>query len=162
MNIEFSTIGTIHSPFAELSNMPIQPVGAKDVEGEVVVHDKYTDGLDDLEGFSHIYLIYYLHKTSRIELKVIPFMDTKAHGIFATRSPLRPCPIGISIVKLISRTGNRLRIQGVDVLDNTPLLDIKPYITQFDQQENVVCGWMTSSRKDVEAQRSDTRFCETP
>lgn len=158
MNINLNIIGTIHSPFKELKNMPIQPAGAKNIEGEIVISSDYTDGLKDLESFSHIYLIYHFHKVSEARLKIIPFMDTKEHGIFATRAPLRPSPIGISIVELIGRQGNRLRIRGIDVLDGTPLIDIKPYIPHFDHQEKATCGWMGKSKKEVEETRSDDRF----
>jgi tRNA-Thr(GGU) m(6)t(6)A37 methyltransferase TsaA len=156
--MKFNAIGIIHTPFKELNNMPIQPAGAKDIEGEIIINPEYAEGLSDLEGFSHIYLIYYFHKAPNFKLKVRPFMDTKEHGIFATRAPLRPSPIGLSIVKLIGRKGNRLQIKGIDVLDGTPLIDIKPYVPHFDHQDNATCGWMVKSKKEVEDKRSDDRF----
>ncbi len=151
-------IGTIHSPFTELGNMPIQPVGALNVEGEVVVDQRFAEGLKDLEGFSHIYLLYYFHKAKRTEMQVIPYMDTEKRGVFATRSPLRPAHIGISIVELLALEGHRLKVRGLDVLDGTPLIDIKPYIPHFDHQRDATSGWMKSLPHDVEAKRSDNRF----
>jgi tRNA (adenine37-N6)-methyltransferase len=151
-------IGLIHSPFTTLENMPIQPVGARDVEGEVIVDEKYVEGLKDLDGFSHIYLIYHFHRTSRVELQVVPFTDPQVRGVFATRAPVRPAHLGLSVVELVAVNGRRLRIRGVDVLDGTPLIDIKPYIPQFDQPETASCGWVKASRDDVAKRRSDDRW----
>jgi len=138
--------------------MPIQPVGAMDVEGTVVVDGEYAVGLKDLDGFSHIYLIYHFHKAVRTDLLVTPFMDDKERGVFATRSPLRPSHIGISIVKLVEIEGCTLIVKGVDVLDGTPLLDIKPYIEVFDRVEGSVSGWMKACKDAVRSKRSDSRF----
>jgi tRNA-Thr(GGU) m(6)t(6)A37 methyltransferase TsaA len=151
-------IGTIHSPFTELGNMPIQPLGASKIEGEVVLDQRFAEGLKDLEGFSHIYLLYHFHKAKRTELQVIPYMDTEERGVFATRSPLRPAHIGISIVELLAVEGHRLKVRGLDMLDGTPLIDIKPYIPHFDHQRDATSGWMKSPAHDVEAKRSDNRF----
>ncbi len=151
-------IGEIKTPFIDLADMPVQPKGAAHVEGEVVVMPQYEEGLQDIEGFSHIYLIYSFHLANRIEMKVVPFLDNTPHGVFATRSPLRPNHIGISIVELLERAGNSLRVKGVDILDGTPLLDIKPYIEQFDRITNSRSGWFTASEKEVTQKRSDTRF----
>lgn len=155
---EINPIGLIHSPYKSIQDMPIQPKGAVGVEGVVVVAEEYAAGLQDLEGFSHIYLLYSFHKTKRTELRVTPFMDSKERGVFATRSPLRPNHIGISIVKLISVEDNKLLVEGIDVLDQTPLLDIKPYIEKFDGVEKSVSGWNQGSDEDVRKQRSDNRF----
>lgn len=139
--------------------MPIQPKGASEVEGHIEVKHEFAAGLEDLEGFSHIYLIYHFHKATRTELIVTPFMDTVSRGVFSTRSPLRPNHIGISLVRLLSVQGATLRIQGVDILDNTPLLDIKPFIPSFDQvTEKSRSGWMTASEGEVMEKRSDKRF----
>lgn len=138
--------------------MPIQPVGAADIEGEVLVDERFQEGFEGLEGFSHIYLIYYFHQAKRTELKVVPYMDTQRKGVFATRSPLRPAHVGISIVRLIAVVGRLLKVRGIDVLDGTPLIDIKPYIPHFDHQHEATSGWMKSPRSDVEARRSDNRF----
>jgi len=151
-------IGVIHSPYNELENMPIQPKGAAETEGYVVVNESYGDGLKDLDGFSHIYLVYDFHKATRTELLVTPFMDEKERGVFATRSPLRPNHIGISIVRLVKVEGNRLIVKGVDIVDGTPLIDIKPYIEKFDRIDNSASGWMKSSNEEVRNKRSDTRF----
>jgi tRNA-Thr(GGU) m(6)t(6)A37 methyltransferase TsaA len=156
--LRLEPIGVIHSPFRELENMPVQSIGAQSAEGSVVVYEKFSEGLRDLEGFSHIYLVYHFHRASRAELRVVPYMDTVERGVFATRSPLRPSHVGLSIVELLSVTGNVLRVRGVDVLDGTPLIDIKPYIPQFDCREDATSGWMKASRSEVERKRSDHRF----
>jgi len=151
-------IGTIHSPFTSLEDMPIQPAGARDIPGRVVLREEFAPGLRDLEGFSHIFLLYLFHQATRTELTVVPFMDTVARGVFATRSPLRPNHIGLSVVELLSVDGPVLHIRGVDILDNTPLLDIKPFISAFDQITNSRNGWMTASDAEVASRRSDSRF----
>jgi len=152
------SIGIIHSPYTNMVGMPIQPMGAQKIEGKVIVDKKFAKGLKDLDGFSHIYLIYRFHKASRTQLIVKPFMDIKHHGIFATRSPLRPTHIGLSIVELASLKGNELRIRGCDMLDGTPLLDIKPYIPAFDGIKGATSGWMKASRSMIRKARSDCRF----
>jgi tRNA-Thr(GGU) m(6)t(6)A37 methyltransferase TsaA len=151
-------IGTIYSPFKTLENMPIQPKGASEIIGSVVVDQKYQEGLDDLDGFSHIYLIYHFHRAQRVELKVIPFMDSVYRGVFSTRSPLRPNHIGLSIVELVKMDGRKLTVRGVDILDETPLLDIKPYIGAFDLVAQSRSGWLTAGSDEVAAKRSDSRF----
>ncbi len=151
-------IGTIHTPFTTLEDMPIQPSGARTIEGKVVLREEFAPGLRDLEGFSHIFLLYLFHQAMRTELTVVPFMDTVARGVFATRSPLRPNHIGISVVELLSVDGPTIHVRGVDILDNTPLLDIKPFISAFDQVANSRDGWMTASAEEVAARRSDSRF----
>jgi len=156
--IEFTPIGTIHSPFTDLEGMPIQPAGARDGVGTVVIDPAYEAGLKDLEGFSHIYLIYHFHRAGPTRLRVIPFLDTREHGVFATRAPSRPNPIGISLVELVEVQGNRLTIRGIDVLDGTPLLDIKPYIGGFDRVDGSRGGWLESSADEIAKKRSDDRF----
>lgn len=151
-------IGIIRTPFTQLQGMPIQPCGAKEVIGEVIVDPQFQEGLKDLDGFSHIYLIYHLHQAAPAKLTVIPFMDTVPRGIFATRSPVRPSQLGLSIVELLSVEENRLQIRGVDILDGTPLLDIKPFIKAFDCPEEAASGWMTAERKEVAERKSDHRF----
>lgn len=155
-------IGVIRTPFTELQGMPIQPAGAGDTQGEVIIRPDLAEGLQDLEGFSHIYLIYCLHKVNQMQLKVIPFMDTEPHGVFATRSPVRPARLGLSVVELIAVADNRLTVRGVDMLDESPLLDIKPYIPAFDcpDDANVRAGWMTATRTEVSNKRSDQRFID--
>ncbi len=151
-------IGIIHSPYYSIEDMPIQPKGASGVEGYVLVNDKYIDGLQDLEGFSHIYLLYSFHKAARMELLVTPFTDKQTRGVFATRSPLRPNHIGLSIVKLKRVEVNKVIVEGIDILDGTPLLDIKPYIEKFDAVKESVSGWQQASDKEISKKRSDNRF----
>jgi tRNA (adenine37-N6)-methyltransferase len=151
-------IGIIRSPFTQLASMPIQPAGAKDVDGEIEVEERFAAGLKDLEGFSHIILLYHFHQARRMELEVVPFLDTVKRGVFATRSPLRPAHIGLSIVEVLAVFGNRVRIRGVDILDGTPLLDIKPYVPQFDHRPDATSGWMRASAEEVGTRRSDDRF----
>ena len=155
---EIKPIGIIHSPHNSIEDMPIQPKGALEVEGYVIVDEEYAAGLQDLDGFSHIYLLYSFHEAKRIELCVKPFMDEQTRGVFATRSPLRPNHIGISIVKLIRVEGNKLFVGGIDVLDKTPLLDIKPYIENFDIVQESVSGWQQASDEEIRKKRSDNRF----
>jgi tRNA-Thr(GGU) m(6)t(6)A37 methyltransferase TsaA len=156
--VSIQPIGIIRSPFKELGNMPIQSVGAQDAEGEVIVEEEFAEGLKDLEGFSHIYLVYHFHRARGIQLQVVPYMDTHKRGVFATRSPLRPAHVGISIVALLGVNGNRLRVAGLDMVDGTPLLDINPYVPQFDYREGATSGWITGSQSNVEGKRSDNRF----
>jgi len=151
-------IGIIHTPFTTLEDMPIQPKGAKEVVGTIEVNDEFAEGLADLDGFSHIYLLYEFHMAQRTVLKVIPFMDNQERGVFSTRSPLRPNHIGLSIVRIEKIDKNIITVLGIDVLDGTPLLDIKPYIAAFDEISESSSGWMQASEKDVSNKRSDKRF----
>ncbi len=155
---EIEPIGTIHSPYTNIEDMPIQPKGAAGIEGYALVDEKYVKGLRDLDGFSHIYLIYRFHKAKREELLVTPFMDKHTRGVFSTRSPLRPNHIGLSIVKLKKIENNKIIVEGIDVLNGTPLLDIKPYVEKFDGVENSTSGWLKASNKDIRKKRSDDRF----
>ncbi len=156
--MEFSPIGIIHSPFTSLQGMPIQPVGAVGVKGTVEIQEEYAEGLKDLDGFSHIVLLYFFHKSRGFKLQVVPFMDTSVRGVFATRAPKRPNPIGISVVRLESIDGRVLNIDGVDVLDGTPLIDVKPYVPDFDLQGEIRTGWLDRSSKGTPEKRSDGRF----
>lgn len=151
-------IGTIRTPFTTLTDMPIQPKGAAEVEGQIILDSRFEKGLQDLDGFSHIYLLYHFHKAERTELTVVPFMDTQSRGVFSTRSPLRPNHIGLSIVELVKTEANIVHVRGIDVLDQTPLFDIKPYIDTFDQVEQSRSGWMTAGEEEVSNKRSDKRF----
>jgi len=151
-------IGLIHTPYTQLKQMPIQAKGAADTNATLEIDALYQEGLKDLEGFSHIYIFYHFHKATRIELEVTPFMDTKKRGVFATRSPLRPSHMGMSITQIISVCDNIVTIQGIDVLDGTPLIDIKPYIPQFDSVSRVKTGWMDKDESKVIDQTSDGRF----
>ena len=158
MKITFSEIGWIHSPFHRIEGMPIQPSGAKDVEGTVEVDAMYVAGLSDIEDFSHIILIYIFHRSEGFQLQVKPFLDDNVHGVFATRAPRRPNPIGISIVELLKRDRNILSVKGVDVLDGTPLLDIKPYVTNFDVFQVSSVGWLGKKQRQAKTFKSDSRF----
>jgi tRNA-Thr(GGU) m(6)t(6)A37 methyltransferase TsaA len=158
MKIEYQPIGIIHSPFTELSGMPIQPAGAAGIEGTVEVFSKYNDGLKDLEGFSHIIMLYHFHRSKGFKLHVVPFMDSRSRGVFATRAPKRPNPIGLSVIKLQKIQGNILYVENLDILDETPLLDIKPYVPAFDEETEVRTGWLEEARKEVSKRKSDQRF----
>ena len=151
-------IGTIHSPYQALEEMPIQPIGAGSAQGAVVLDAAYADGLEDLEGFSHLILIYQFHRATGFELKVKPFLDDQKHGLFATRAPRRPNPIGLSVVPLLSREGNKLCVGNIDVLDGTPLLDIKPFVPDFDAPMATSVGWLTGKMRQAQQMRSDGRF----
>ena len=158
MKIELSPIGIIHSPFCELEGMPIQPAGAAGVMGTVEVFEAYRAGLRDLDGFSHIILLYQFHCSQGYKLHVTPFMDSEPRGLFATRAPKRPNPIGLSVVRLDRIEDGVLHIQNVDILNGTPLLDIKPYVPRFDAQTNVRTGWLEKPQATVANRRSDDRF----
>ncbi|MEA2008559.1 MAG: tRNA (N6-threonylcarbamoyladenosine(37)-N6)-methyltransferase TrmO [Chloroflexota bacterium] len=157
-SIHYQSIGIIYSPFANIVDMPIQPSGALGVQGWVELKPELQPALQDLDGFSHLILLYHFHRVDEVTLIVTPFMDTEKHGIFATRAPKRPNPIGISIVKLLKVEGNILRIENVDILDKTPLLDIKPYVPYFDRPEVEKVGWLEKSKGQVRNQKSDERF----
>jgi len=161
MNISMKSIATIKSPFCDLKNMPIQPRGAKDTYATIEFKDEFSEGLKDLDGFSHVYLIYYFHKIAEPKLSVIPFNDKTdtPRGVFSTRTPMHPNSIGLSVVELVSVKENIVTVKGIDILDGTPLLDIKPYIENFDKVDGEVKnGWMKSSSDEVKTMRSDERF----
>ena len=158
MSITYEPVGVIHSSFAEIQDMPIQPAGARGIRGTVEVFAEFSKGLQDLEGFSHLILLYHFHRASQARLIVVPLLDKEAHGVFATRAPTRPNPIGISVVKLLRVEGQILEIENVDVLDGTPLLDIKPYVPEFDHFEVERTGWLAAARGSADATRSDGRF----
>ena len=138
------SIGIIHSPFITKEECPIQPIYASGVTGQVEVFERFEAGLKDIDSFSHIYLIYHFDRGGEIELIRSTFLDDEPHGIFASRHPCRPNGIGISIVKLIERNKNILEVEGIDILDMTPLLDIKPYITRFDCVTSATEGWVSN------------------
>ncbi len=146
MKFTIQPIGTIHSPFSTKDQMPIQSIRST-AHGKVEVFKEFEAGLDGIEGFSHLILIYIFHKSEGYQLRVKPFLDDHEHGLFTTRYPYRPNPIGLSIVELISREGNNLTVKGVDVLENTPLLDIKPYMPDFDIRHNFRAGWYETRSK---------------
>jgi tRNA-Thr(GGU) m(6)t(6)A37 methyltransferase TsaA len=158
MEIVYHPIGIIHSSFTRLEGMPIQPTGRLSAPGTAEIYPEYAEGLKDLEGFSHVILLYHLHQAKRVDLTVTPFLDHETHGVFATRAPTRPNPIGLSIVRLVKVEGCWLELGNIDILDGTPLLDIKPYVSEFDEPEDVRTGWLEQAQSRVKEIRSDDRF----
>lgn len=158
MEVIYKPIGVIHSPFHSLEEMPIQPTSDASEPGTVETYPEYRDGLKDLEGFSHIYLLYHFHKMHQSKLLVTPFLDTEPHGIFSTRAPSRPNPIGLSLVKIIRIENNLIHVAQVDVLDGTPLLDIKPYVPEFENIHDVRVGWLEQAKEQISTRKSDIRF----
>jgi tRNA-Thr(GGU) m(6)t(6)A37 methyltransferase TsaA len=158
MKIEFQPIGVIHTPFTVLESMPIQPAGGDGVQGTVDVFEEYRAGLKDLDGFSHIILLYHFHHSRGYRTHVVPFLDSQPRGVFATRAPRRPNPIGLSVVRLNRIEGGVVHIENVDILDGTPLIDIKPYVPEFDAQDDVRTGWLEHVRTTVSQRKSDDRF----
>jgi len=156
--VTFTPIGVIHTPFAETTGMPVQAVAAVGVPGTIELDPSFTDGLVDLDGFSHLVLLYHLHRMTGMRLTVVPYMDDRPHGLFATRSPARPNPIGLSTVRLVAVEGATLRIEDVDMLDGTPLLDIKPYVPQLDDRADPRIGWYEGRVERVHHVRADRRF----
>lgn len=154
----YHPIGIIHTPFRERAGMPIQAVGGEDCSGCVEVFPEYAGGLKDVEGFSRIILIYHFNQSGTCRLQVVPFLDTLPHGVFSTRAPDRPNPLGLSVVRLTRKEGNCLHIKGVDMLDGTPLLDIKPYLPDCDSFEGERTGWLSERGALLKAVRSDDRF----
>jgi len=159
--IEFKPIGIIHSPFKEPKGMPIQPAGAKGIKGTIEVFPEFQDGLKDLDGFSHIILLFHFHLSKSYNLKVMPYMEDEIRGVFATRAPRRPNQIGLSIVRLDKIEDNILHISNVDIIDGTPLLDIKPFVPKFDCFDidvNTKVGWLKKRVEKVDNHKSDGRF----
>ena len=156
-------IGIIHSPFPTTLDVPIQPSAAKDIEGKIVVFKDYIDCLADLDGFSTIILIYYFHKANKWKSKVKPYMDGREHGIFATRAPSRPNAIGLSVVELKKIIKNEIIFYGADIIDGTPLLDIKPYVPQFDlAKPNITkIGWLEDKIHKLQHTVDDGRFSDS-
>jgi tRNA-Thr(GGU) m(6)t(6)A37 methyltransferase TsaA len=156
--ITLTPIGVLHTPFADPVGMPVQTVGAAGIAGWIDLEPAYAAGLDGVAEFDFLNLIYYLHRQARVSLTVTPFMDDQTHGVFATRAPLRPNAIGLSIVRLVRVEGLRLDIEDVDMLDGTPLLDIKPYVPVYDVRATDRIGWYASKISQVYQFRSDSRF----
>lgn len=157
--ITLNSIRIIKTPWLTPENMPIQPTGAQNTKGIIELHEAYVKGLKDIEGFSHIILIYQLHLIKQPKLEVIPFMDTEVKGIFATRSPKRPNKLGMSIVKIERVHKNKIHILDVDMINNSPLLDIKPFLEDFDNRFNTKKGWLAKKTDlDKENFKSDSRF----
>jgi len=142
LEIRLTEIGRVHSPFEQATGTPIQPYRAANAPGYVILRPEFVDGLEDLDGFDRVWLIYWFHRAGAAKMSVIPYRDTVAHGLFATRVPARPNTIGMSCVRLLNIEGNILRLAEVDILDDTPLLDIKPYVPQYDNYPVQRCGWI--------------------
>ena len=157
--VTLTPIGIIRSPFTSLAGMPIQPGGARDVLGRLELDPALAPGLADLDGFSHIYILYVFHASKGFVPTVVPYLDDTPRGLFATRAPKRPNPIGLSVVEVVSVEGNVLTVRGADMLDGTPLLDIKPYAPAFDAPAGPVrSGWLEGRGRTVGETRSDDRF----
>ncbi len=154
----YRPIGLLHTPFTDLKDMPIQPAGVTSARGTAEVFPEFAAGLLDLNGFSHVILLYHLHAVRKIDLVVTPFLDSRPHGVFATRAPTRPNPIGLSVVRLERIEGNVLYLGNLDILDGSPLLDVKPYIPEFDRPSGVKVGWLEGRKGRVASAKSDSRF----
>jgi tRNA-Thr(GGU) m(6)t(6)A37 methyltransferase TsaA len=158
MKITYQPIGLIRSPFKNLASMPIQPVSSSNRPGKIEIYPRFVEGLKDLDGFSHLILLYHLHKARSMSLIVTPFLDSVPRGIFATRAPSRPNPIGLSVVNLNRIEGSILYVEDLDVLDGTPLLDLKPYVPEFDHRPDVRLGWLEDVNERARSTTSDDRF----
>ncbi|MDZ8119361.1 tRNA (N6-threonylcarbamoyladenosine(37)-N6)-methyltransferase TrmO [Pontiella agarivorans] len=159
--VELTLIGTIRTPHTTADNIPVQPVGSED-EGVVELYPEFAEGLKDVDGFSHVMLLFHLHKMKPdYKLTITPFMDKKEHGVFATRSPARPAAIGLSTVKVKKVEGSKLYFEGADMLDGSPLIDIKPFFRNVDNRPNAISGWLEDKEADIASKhRSDDRFME--
>jgi tRNA-Thr(GGU) m(6)t(6)A37 methyltransferase TsaA len=159
--IELKPIGVIHTPFKTREDVPIQSSGGQDVEGILEVYPEYAEGLADLDGFSHALLIYYFHLSEGYKLKVVPFMDTVERGLFSTRAPRRPNALGVSVVKIERIDGGKVHIRGIDMVDGTPLIDIKPCVPHlYPSPDEVRMGWLEGKSERMRRQRADKRFSE--
>ncbi len=156
--IIYSPIGVIRSPFKEPAGTPIQPTGAQGIRGRIEIEPQFVPGLKDLEGFSHLILIYHFHFSHGYSLQVKPFLDENTHGVFATRAPKRPNPIGLSVVRLIGIDKHILHIEDVDIVDGTPLLDLKPYVPQFDHRQTDRIGWLQEVADKARDTQANDRF----
>ena len=156
--VQFKSIGKIFTPFTDREGMPIQPTGAKGVKGTIELEPQYVEGLKDLEGFSHIIVLYHFHLSKSFDLQIIPFSDDKIRGVFSTRAPRRPNPIGFSVVKLNKIVDNILHIENIDVLNETPLLDLKPFLPDVDCVKADKLGWLEGKTDKMKDRRADNRF----
>jgi tRNA (adenine37-N6)-methyltransferase len=156
--IIYKPIGIIYSPFKSIEGVPIQPAGADGIKGKIKLYKKYSNGLMNIGGFSHIILLYHFHLSKEYSLRIIPFLKNQEQGVFATRAPKRPNQIGISVVKIDKLEGNIINISNVDIVNGTPLLDIKPYAGLFDNVKNEKIGWLAKNINDVQKIKSDKRF----
>lgn len=160
--MKFTPIGIVHSPFQQARGTPVQPFCAEGTEGQIELFDSYVEGLQDLDGFQRIWVLFWCHRSRRPKLTVIPYRDTVEHGLFATRAPARPNPIGLSTVRLYEISGNVLHVGELDILDGAPVLDIKPYVSQYDSYPAQRCGWLDGDRAQKGVIVADDRFERIP
>jgi tRNA-Thr(GGU) m(6)t(6)A37 methyltransferase TsaA len=157
--IAYRPIGVLRTPFSEAEGAPVQPSGARGEAGTAELAPELAPGLADLEGFSHLILLYHCHLAGECRLVVRPFLDRAEHGVFAVRAPARPNPIGLSVVRLVKVEGATLHLADVDMLDGTPLLDVKPYVPEFDRPAGEVrTGWLEGKGQEARTARADRRF----
>jgi tRNA-Thr(GGU) m(6)t(6)A37 methyltransferase TsaA len=160
MTITYRPIGHFQTPHEDVRGMPIQPPGASGVRGSITILPEFQEGLKDIEGFSYLIVLYHLHEICGQELTVTPFLDKNPHGIFATRSPSRPNPVGLSVLRLLDVKGDTLLLENVDVLDGTPVIDIKPYVPDFDVWPAKRVGWFEGKSGNATTTKSDARFAD--
>ena len=158
MSISCEPVAFVRSRFTDVRGMPIQTVAAPEEEAEVVVQEAFEDGLQDIGGFEYLILVTHFHRVREQRLRVMPFLDQQERGVFATRAPARPNRIGLSIVQLVEVRGRILRVRGVDMLDGTPVLDIKPYVPRFDVRATRRIGWFESRLDALDDTRADDRM----
>ncbi len=157
--VSFTIIGTVRSPWKTAEGMPVQPTGAKGIPGRIDIFEEFRPGLIDLAGFSRIILIYQFHESNGYDLRIVPFLDTRPHGVFATRAPKRPSQIGLSVVRLLGVDESGIEIEDIDILDGTPVLDIKPYIPDIDSFPDEKTGWLKEPGA-MAVSRADRRFAD--
>jgi len=160
--MQLTQIGVIRCPFKSAAGTPVQPFCAAGTEGWIEVFGSYVDGPQDLDGFQRVWVLFWCHRASEAKLTVIPYRDTVPHGLFATRAPARPNPIGLSTVRLFGITGSMLHVGELDILDGTPVLDIKPYVSQYDSYPAQRCGWLDGDRATKGVVVADDRFEISP
>lgn len=154
----FKPIGIIHSPYKDPAGTPIQPTASQGIHGQVEVFPQFKPGLKDLDGFTFIILLYHFNRVREVHLKVKPFLDDQLRGVFATRAPVRPNPIGLSVVRLVKIKDNVLEVADIDILDGTPLLDLKPYVDKFDGRTSPKQGWLEKNIAGLPGRQDDGRF----
>ncbi|MCB2227673.1 MAG: tRNA (N6-threonylcarbamoyladenosine(37)-N6)-methyltransferase TrmO [Desulfarculaceae bacterium] len=157
--IVYNPIGVLRTPFADPKGGPIQPRGADGAQGRAELLPELAPALADLEGFSHVILIYHCHRAAGFKPRVTPFLGREDHGLFSTRAPARPNPIGLSVVALEEVQGSTLLLRGVDMLDHSPLLDVKPYVPGFDHPDGEIrTGWLGQRAGEADTAKADDRF----